>query len=125
MSEHSILCRTQAKRERLASEVTRVAESCGATVTRGQTLEIEKGTLLRLDIAKGPYRLAIDFDGKSKVGAFLGHWHTETRSEARYPADFGSTVKGTLNTFHFGKATTCEESWSHFVASVEAGLSVL
>lgn len=68
-----------------------------------------------------PYRVFATFDGASRVDYFLGHWHTETGSNAKYPQHFGITVRGSMNEYHHAKATTFASTFAEFLQAIEDG----
>lgn len=105
---------TQAKRKALRAEIATLAARFGARISE------DDGTYQCITL--GPYRVSMDW-AYPKVGAFLGHWFTE--GAAQYPKTFAVAIGGTLNTCHYGKATTCETTWQGFVRSLEAGFSAL
>ena len=115
-------CRSAAGRNRLLARLQELATEVGATLTRG---EFDDPTEIHVTLTRGPYAVSTWLNGRSNVGAFLGHWHTELRSGATYPRDFAAAIDGTLNTCHFGKATTCENSFAAFLESLRAGFRVL
>src|SRR5258708_26245381 len=78
-----------------------------------------------IGLALGPYLVNLSLNGKSNVGAFLGHWHTACKVDAHYPRTFAADIGGSINTFHYGKATTCEDSFGGLLRSLSYGLEAL
>jgi hypothetical protein len=109
---------TKKKREGVAAQLAEIARSLNATCQHEEAIFDPRRIYLRLRL--GDYWVAISLDGNSHCGGFLGHWNTEAR--ARYPTDFGFTVHGSVNEFHYGKATTCCDTLPEFYAAIEAGL---
>jgi hypothetical protein len=66
----------------------------------------------------------IHFDGDRR-GSFLGHWHVATESVATYPVTFGVAIFGSVNPFHYTKATTHQVTWHGFLLSIDRGLEAL
>jgi hypothetical protein len=122
-NEYERLCSTKAGRADVTQQIVALAERHGATVLEHDEHLEDRETYLRLAI--GPYRVSMHLEGNGCPGAFLGHWHMDTSSEATYPTSFGVTIRGGLNTFHYRKATTCEETISGFLGSLERGFQVL
>lgn len=122
MTEYKTLCSTKTKRQKLAKEIEILAAEMGATVTTG---EYDQPFEITMCLRYGSYRVSMRFCGKTNVGAFLGHWHTDVFSEAKYPSDFGYVIGGSMNTHHYGKATTCEYAFEGFKSSLKAGLNKL
>lgn len=119
-TQHKAACSTATKRKGLAEAIVAIAKDCGATC------EIKQGALapraLNVSATIGPRSVHMCFDGDSNVGAFLAHWCTH--GAATFPRDFGCTIGGTVNKFHFGKATTCVDTPEQLIAHVRAGLDV-
>ncbi len=116
---HSLACSTVAKRSALAAQVVVLAAECGAVVEFDGPLSyapLERGVTLAL----GPYRVGMSFSGTSRVGAFLGHWYTETRSNARYPMSWGTPGWEKFNREMGGphKATTIATTFEAFLADL-------
>lgn len=123
-SEHRTLCATKASRAKLTKDIIALAERCGAHVIEVNTEDHPRETFIALGL--GPYRVATWLDGGSNVGAFMGHWHSDVYSpDARYPVTFALDIRGTLNTCHYRKATTCEDTFEGFLASLERGFESL
>jgi hypothetical protein len=78
-----------------------------------------------LTLGKGPWRVMVDFDAKSNVGAFLGHWYHDGEGPETLPEGFGATIQGSENPYHRRKATLCSDSFAAFVESLRAGLLAL
>lgn len=104
---------TKAKREALARELEAIAVENGAEFACKPCPLDPKS--LRVAITNGPYTVHIDLDGSSQVGALMGHW--VARNGARFPEWFGR-VAGSINTYHFHKATTCEDSPGLFKGTI-------
>lgn len=123
-TEHATACKTAKGRERCAAAVEDLAKRMGATGSRSPHYE-HAPRRIQLELAFGPYRCSMSFDGDSNVGAFLGHWFVSIDSNARYPKAFGVAINGTVNTYHYSKATTCEGAFWTFLYSLEKGLATL
>lgn len=121
-TEHATLCATEKSCKRCVARIEALAAKYGATI---EFHEFNAPREIGLDLVFGPYRCMIHFDGGSKVGAFLGHWHVDHKSAATYPVTFGADIQGTINTYHYSKATTCAHSWHAFIWSIENGLAAL
>lgn len=127
---------TVKKREAIAARLTIIAAMNGATCER-KSHDREINLTLRI----GHHYVAIGLDGNSTWGV-LGHWSIDGRrwiweSEARgldapghwekqyapcFPPAFGFTVRGSVNEYHYCKATTCTE-WPRFFEAIDAGLA--
>jgi hypothetical protein len=121
-SEFATLCATDKSRKKLLARINELAGSLGATV---KLHEFNGPREIGLTIKLGPYRCMVEFEGGSHVGAFLGHWHTEMASSVKYPRNFASTIQGSLNEYHFGKATSCEDTFDGFLRSLSNGFAAL
>ena len=108
---------TKAKRSKLVEAVKILAEKHGAIIEIDPRL---RDIYVCLSLA--PYHVSMDFDGSSRVGAFMGHWFTD--EHATFPTNVGITCGGSINTFHYGKATTCEDTFEAFLSRLDAGLAV-
>lgn len=113
---------TKAKREAIAAQITEIAASEGATVRRDPSTWAYAPRKILLRISINSYWVAISLDGDSYAGSFLAHWNTDGHI-ARYPDDFGFVVRGSVNTFHYGKATTCCDTLEQFYEAVRRGLA--
>lgn len=122
MNDYRYLCSTKAGRTDVARHILAVAKTNGAVVIETWEDERHRETYIRLGF--GSYRLSIHLEGSGSPGAFKGHWHTDC-SGARYPKTFGITIGGSMNTLHYGSATTCEETLIGFLASLERGFNAL
>ena len=124
MNEHKRLCKNAASRNMMASKVRTIAEECGAVCTMR-----EGGTYspraTKMNLAKGPWRCMLDFDGDSRVGAFLGHWYHEGDGAETLPPHFDLTIRGSENPYHRRRATTCAVGFDDFLTSIKAGLLAL
>lgn len=124
-SEHKRLCGQAVGRERLARQIEALAGECGATTERRPAYLGHKRAILLL-ISKGEWRCAIDLDGDSRVGAFLGHWYSDDHdSAATLPDGFAGAIRSSVNPHHRRKATTCEDSFEGFLASLRGGLNAI
>jgi len=112
---------TVKKRESIVAALICVASRHGAIVERDECISRDREIYLRIRLAQ--YYVAISLDRDSNCGAFLGHWNTDHNTTARFPKDFGFTVQGSVNEYHYGKATTCVETLVRFYAAIEAGLT--
>lgn len=137
MTKRSKELSTVAKREAIASELSKIATLCGATVDR-EEVDREINLVLRL----GHHWVAISLDGDSTWG-ILGHWnidgrrwisdtglfgwdepgHWEEQYAPRFPGNFGFTVRGSVNEWHYSKATTCPNTLLQLYEAIGAGLS--
>lgn len=113
------LVSTKDKRLKIANNIKSTAEKLGASITIN-----EDPTEITISIKKGHYRISIDLDGKSHVYCFLAHWHTD-RTGVVYPKNFDAIIGGSVNPYHYAKATTCEETEEGFLNSIENGLRAL
>lgn len=120
--EFSTMCATKKGRDICAARVITMALRLGATFERDDRPAERE---IYICLAYGPYRASMHFEGGSKVGAFLGHWHTATSSNAAYPKTFAVSIGGTINEYHWSKATTCERTFEGFLRSLECGLAAL
>lgn len=120
--EFSTMCATKKGRDICAARIIDLALRLGATFERDDRPAERK---IYLCLAYGPYRVSMHFEGGSQVGAFLGHWHTVTSSNATYPKTFAISIGGTINEYHWGKATTCQWTFDGFLRSLECGLTAL
>lgn len=119
-SEYAICCSTEKGRKRMVTRIEELASECGATV---EMHEFNGPREIGLELCFGPYRCMMHFDGTSRVDAFMGHWHVTTESDARYPDMFWRV--GSLNTYHFSKATTIEYTLPAFLLKLREGLTIL
>lgn len=124
VDEYRAVCLTKGGRESAARRITAIAAKHGATVERSNYGGPREVTL---SLKLGDFGLLIHLDGASRVGAFLGHWHTNVAPfrKVQYPRDFATTIGGSINEYHFRKATTCEETWRGFLRSIDDGLGRL
>lgn len=118
-SEHAICCSTEKARKRAVAQIEELARECGATI---EMHEFNGAREIGLELCFGPYACMMHFDGDCRAGSFMGHWHTGSR-DARYPETFWRV--GSLNTYHFGKATTIEDTFAGFLDKLRAGLAIL
>lgn len=125
-SEHKTLCASAKSREQLARRIEAIATECGAIVTRWENY-LPRDRAILLTVAKGDWRVMIDFDGKSKVGAFLGHWYADSKADSgiELPKLFDFIIRGSMNAYHRRKATSCQDSFEAFADSIKAGLLAL
>lgn len=109
---------TKAKRRAIAKAIASIAEQTDASV------EIKEGPkAIDISVSKGPYRVMIGLDGRCDF--LSAHWHMDHKSDARYPDGFAGAIGGSVNQYHFRKATKFAESVDEFIASLKAGLSAL
>ena len=109
---------TKKKRETIALALEKLAAEHGASSVRRASSYSTR--LLNVTISTGAYWVSINLDGNSGNNVFLGNWNTE--GKARYPADFGFTINGSVNEYHFGKATTYAGTPEQLCAAIGAGL---
>lgn len=122
-NEHDKLCATKAGRAKCLAAVQVIAAKQGATV---ELHEFNGAREIGLELIYGPYACMIHFDGGSKVGAFMGHWHmnrTERDDARTYPETFWRV--GSLNQYHKQKATTICGTLAEFCDKLEYGLALL
>ena len=119
-----LTCSTAAKRKALASVILDVAAAHGADAEIVDWSEISPREL-SVKISLGDYRCSVDFDGSSAVPGFLAHWHAGAFTGAKYPRDFGHVCRGSVNTFHFGKATTCVDTFDELRVTLDRSLDRL
>lgn len=126
-SAYGQACSTQAKRKSMMAAIKVMAEEVGAKVVAERYVDhFGKPTEASITLTMGNYRVMMDFDGKNDCRAWLGHWYTESHSDAKYPKDFGYVIGGTVNEYHFGKATTCTETtFEIFKERLRSGFLVL
>jgi hypothetical protein len=113
-------CGTAANRRVMMDACEALAVKYSATWAR-KPCYVAPGERVRgehMNLTCGEYELSFEFDGSSRVGAFLGHWHGSRA--AHYPADFPAQ---SVNTITHGKATICVDTFGQFLAYVERGLS--
>lgn len=122
MNDYRHMCSTKAGRAEVAHHIVAVARANGAFVL--ETWEDARHREAYIRIGLGPYQVSTHLEGSGSPGAFMGAWHTDC-SGARYPRTFSATIGGSINTVHYGKATTCEETLSGFLASLERGFTAL
>jgi hypothetical protein len=120
-SEHRTLCASKGSRARMAQQTTDLAAQHGwETDTKHDAREIT------VSLRKGALRVSLDFDGASHVNAFLAHWNVDTSSDLKpYTAGFAVAIRGSNNPYHLCKATTCEDTFRGFLASLEGGFRFL
>jgi hypothetical protein len=118
-TEHGLECSTKAKREALVKQVQAIADKYGATITASSSRPRE----IYIEVNLAPFHVSMTFDGECNIGAFIGHWYTD--GAARFPVSFSIDCGGPVNTYHFGKATTCEDTFEDFLARLDAGLARL
>lgn len=108
----------------MVARIEQLASECGATV---QMHEFNGPREIGLELCFGPYQCMMHFDGAERIDVFMGHWHTNSRkaidSGARYPETFWRV--GSLNTYHYGKATTIETTLPAFLQKLRDGLAIL
>jgi len=116
------LCSKKENRAEFAALMVEMAEAEGAVAT----VEIdEKCRETRIEIAIGHYRVAMYFEGDTKIGVFMGHWFTAVTPDETlplYPATFTRIIgeKGRAEETH--KATTITATFDHFYALIRRGL---
>jgi hypothetical protein len=112
---------TKAKRNAVAKRFEDLAARLG--VTFECTPNPLNSRSFSVELSHKGYHVAIWLNADSHVGAYLGHWHTASGFKGRYPVDFWRV--GALNTYHYGKATTCCEDLDAFLAKIEDGFALL
>ena len=99
-------CSTKASRKALADKLTVLGNEAGWEVT----CEFDDPREIYISMQRGLRRVSMDLEGHSRVGAYIASWHTQGFTKGiAYPKDFPSS---SVNTYHFGKATTIEYSFS-------------
>jgi len=122
-SEYERRCATKAGRAAMVAAIQALAAEIGVACEVGASLSPRSA---RLSLSHGPYSVGMHFAGGSKVGAFLGHWCVHySDKEARFPDGFGMIVCGTMNNYHYRKATTCVDSFDLFCAAIRGGFAKL
>jgi hypothetical protein len=116
-SEYARLCASKRGREQLVNRMQALAVELGAGFGSGPGMLGRRETNCTLS-GEG-FSVFFHFSAESKVGAYLGHWNAE--KEVRFPKSFGSTIRGSVNEYHFGKATTCADTIEEFEAAIRAG----
>lgn len=119
-SEYAICCSTDKGRKRMVARIEELAAECGATV---EPHEFNGAREIGLELCFGPYRCMMHFDGASRGECFMGHWHTTIESDVRYPDTFWRV--GSLNRYHFRKATTIEDTLPGFLQKLREGLAIV
>ncbi|WP_024516993.1 hypothetical protein [Bradyrhizobium sp. Tv2a-2] len=119
-NEYDRLCATKKGRQQCLDAVRTIADKHGATI---ELHEFNGPREIGLELICGPYQCMMHFDGSEKIGAYLGHWHTSSRSDATYPDEF--CVVGSINQFHRQKATTIKYTLTDFVGALDKGLTFL
>lgn len=119
--KYKTLCSTLAKRKLLARDIETLASQLGIEIEYG---EFDTPKEISMTLYYGPYRVSMSFMGGPCFGEFMGHWYTSPGT-ACYPNNFGVVIGGSLNTCHYGKATTIEETFDGFKASIRAGFLAL
>lgn len=117
-TEYARLCGTVKGRAALVAK-------CEAFATEhGLAFESKPGILaprvLSWAFQYGPYRVFGSFDGASRVGSFLGHWHIVRGSDVTYPACFAN-----VNPYHRQKATTCVDRFDDLLDCVRRSFEAL
>jgi len=120
-SEHARMCATAKSREAMAARCKAIVEANGWTFWRNDILC--RGREICFTASRSGHHVNFDFDGASRVNAFLAHWHAD--SGFTFPKSFGVYTGGDVNTFHYGKATTCVETFDAFLSCLEAGFQKL
>lgn len=124
-NEHDTRCNTRKGRESCLTAVRMVADRfAGATV---ELHEFNGPREIGLELAYGPYACMMHFEGGSRVGAYLGHWHMNRGTDAdpnkTYPDSFWRI--GSPNLYHRRKATTSCDTLAAFAAKLAEGLELL
>lgn len=119
MSNRRNVLSTAAARKDLAQQLKAVADEYGGSFESVQ----ENPRKLRVDMALGPYSVVSWLDGESRSGVIFGHWNTD--KGATFDLEFATAIHGDVNRFHYGKATTCEETPEKFLASIRDGFAAL
>lgn len=106
----------------MVARIEQLAQECGATV---ELHEFNGPREIGLELIFGPYQCMMHFCGEEarRLGAFMGHWHTSLSTDAKYPETFWRV--GSLNTFHYSKATTIESTLPGFLKKLRDGLAIL
>lgn len=102
-----------------------IAETLFSTFSQIDLVECgykETGKGIRFDLSMGPYKLTVDIDGASSVGAFVVHWYMEPDELRQYPPYFDTDIGGTLNEYHFRKATSVATNVEELTRSIDGGL---
>lgn len=113
-SPYAIACHNKKRREETTNAILGVKPHNWHVISNEErTDERER----YINLGKDDYRVSIHLEAGSHVNAFLAHWYTSSRSDAVYPPDFPS---GSVNQYHFGKATTCERNLEDFLTNLTA-----
>ena len=123
MSDYETTCKTKKGRILAALRIRKALEDAGAEVTIGQ--EFDQPSEISWSAIIGSYRVFGDIDGKSHVGAFLAHWHTLLGTKATYPKTFGKEIGGSINTFHYSKATGVYDTLEELIEKTVNGITFL
>jgi hypothetical protein len=120
-SEHARLCASKRGREQLVNRMQALAAELGAAFECGD------GWLGRREknctISGEGFSVFFQFSADSKVNAYLGHWNS--KDGLRFPKSFGSAIGGSVNEYHFSKATTCVNAIDEFEAAIRAGFEAM
>lgn len=124
-NEYRMLCAAKASRNRMSEQVRELADRYGWGYSAR-----EDGRETRVSLNKGVTCVSVDFDGGSRVGAFLAHWYVSTAVEVDvgfkpYDASFAGAIRGSNNPYHLCKATTCEDTFRGLLESLEGGFKFL
>lgn len=117
-SEHRVLCATAKSRANLILQIEALAAELNlAFVARHTPLSLRS---MSFSLQHGPYCVSGNFDGASRVGSFLGHWHIEGKGGETFPACFAN-----VNPYHRTKATTCVDRFDDFIDCLRRSFVVL
>jgi hypothetical protein len=120
-SEYARLCASKRGREQLVNRMRVLAAELGAG------FEVRDGYCDRREractISGEGFSVFFHFTGGSPVHGYLAHWNTS--GGVRFPGEFGFTIRGDVNEYHFCKATTCADTIEEFVAAIRAGFEAM
>jgi hypothetical protein len=125
-SEYAALCATAKSRESLAAQCEAIALARGWTFERN---EIScRGRELCFTCSNGGHHVNFDFDGASRVTAFLAHWWTDR--DFTFPLGFSVFAGGRIDAYEArngrqSNATTCVDTFEGFLKCLDVGFMKL
>lgn len=122
------LLRTKKGREAFTSELLALCAKLGVSADR--EVDPHYPREIKVRIAIGHYRVTVDFDGEEKIDGFMANWYTDVcppnfRELPTYPRDFTCYNLGSINDYHWGKATTVVSTFEALLLAVERSVNRL
>lgn len=115
--------RRKADREEMAAQLVALALECGAHAYVDETWPEKRAIMVCVEAARG-LGFSLDFDGTSvQPDTHVVSWHIDGRKSDACLADAFLSV-GSLNTCHYGKATTIAHGMGELRHYVRAGLEL-